>query len=85
MGNTVASDITHHPAQLKLYESPGERAYLQYTEDISKTNQGGLKHRKEPKVVVQYANELDPTSALLVCTRSTIRSVLKIGHLEHST
>ena len=32
--------------QIKLFEPPGSPAYLLYTEDASKNNPGGLKHRK---------------------------------------
>ena len=32
------------PAHIVLHEPEGELAYLQYTEDVSKTRQGGLKH-----------------------------------------
>ena len=39
---------------------------MQYTEDVSKTNQGGLKHRKkEPKVVVQYENTEEPSKCIV--------------------
>ena len=37
-----------------------------YREDISKTNQGGLKSRKKkPKEVIQYANEKDPGKCIV--------------------
>ena len=43
--------------QIELVERPGERAYLKYTEDISKNRPGGLKGRKaSPKVVIHHAN-----------------------------
>ena len=45
------------PCQVELIERPGERAYLQYFEDISKSRPGGLKGRKvKPKVVKHHAN-----------------------------
>ena len=40
-------NLRHNPSQLELIEKPGERAYLQYTEDISKNHPGGLKGRKQ--------------------------------------
>ena len=49
------------PPQIQLVEEPGSRAYLQYKEDVSKTNQGGLKSRcKNPKDIVHYENEQCP-------------------------
>ena len=54
--------LRHHPSQIQLYEPPGDRAYLVYREDVSKTNQGGLANKKKkPKEVYQYANEEDPS------------------------
>ena len=45
------------PCQVELIEKPGERAYLQYFEDISKNRPGGLKGRKvKPKVVKHHAD-----------------------------
>ena len=38
--------------QIQLHERPGQKPYLEYTEDVSKNRPGGLKHRKmKPKVV----------------------------------
>ena len=46
-------NLRHDPPQIELIEKPGERAYLKYTEDISKNHLGGLKGRKHnPKVVL---------------------------------
>ena len=36
----------HSPSQLEFVKSPRAAPYLIYREDVSKTNQGGLKHRK---------------------------------------
>ena len=36
--------LRHDPAQIKLFEPVTGDSYLEYTEDISKTNQGGLIH-----------------------------------------
>ncbi len=30
--------LRHHPCQIEVVEKPGERSYLQYTEDISQGN-----------------------------------------------
>ena len=49
-----------------MVEPPSDRAYLRYTEDISKTNQGGLAHRrKEPKQVIHYENIDNPERCLI--------------------
>ena len=45
------------PSQIELFEPDTEKVYLKYMEDVSKSNQGGLAHRKkEPKQVVHYEN-----------------------------
>ena len=44
----------------KLYEPPGEHAYMVYCEDVLKTNQGGLYScKRKSKEVCQYTNEQD--------------------------
>ena len=49
------------PCQIQLVERPGEKPYLQYTEDISKNHQGGLRGRNiRPKVVLHHANTEHP-------------------------
>ena len=54
-------DLRHNPCQIQLFEPPGERAYLRYTEDTSKNRLGGLKGRKlKPKVVVHYSSPENP-------------------------
>ena len=50
-------NLCHNPSQIRLVEKPGERAYLEYREDLSKNRPGGLKGRKmQPKVVYHHAN-----------------------------
>ena len=47
--------------QIRVVEKPGERPFLEYNEDVSKNNPGGLKGRKTtPKTVVQHGNLENP-------------------------
>ena len=53
--------LRHNPCQIVLVECPEERPYLEYTEDISKNHQGGLKgHNHKPKVIKQFGNPDNP-------------------------
>ena len=54
-------------SQLSLHISKDDgRRYLQYTEDVSKSNTGGLNHRKiEPKVTRAYENVDKPERCLV--------------------
>ena len=53
--------LRRSPSQIELFEKPGERAYLQYQEDISKNLLGGLKGRNiVPKIVYHHANDENP-------------------------
>ena len=59
-------NLRFYPSQIELVERNNERAYLQYTEDVSKSNQGGLASRKkEPKQVVHYENVDNPERCLI--------------------
>ena len=60
-------NLRHAPPQIELIEKPGERAYLKYTEDISKNHPRGLKGRKQnPKVVFHHETTNSP-SCCFVC------------------
>ena len=51
--------LRNSPCQIEVVERSGEKAYLWYTEDVSKNHQGGLNGRKvKPKVVLHHANPL---------------------------
>ena len=54
--------LRRSPCQIRLVEREGQRAYLEYTEDLSKNHLGGLKGRKiAPKVVRHHDNPCDPS------------------------
>ena len=58
--------LRHKPCQIVLYEPPAGPHYLVYTEDKSKTNQGGLLHRnRAPKSVTHYENKSNPKRCLV--------------------
>lgn len=71
--------LRHSPSQLTLVESPCRVPYLLYKEDVTKTNQGCLKHRKE---IIQYAILSD---VLCVCINYTIWDAFKIAQPIVST
>ena len=59
-------DLRFKPSQIKLVEPADGVPYMVYTEFVSKTNQGGLQHRKkEPKKVVHHANVHYPERCLV--------------------
>lgn len=48
------------------FDRQGDRYYLEYTEDLSKTNQGGLEHRKvTKKVSCAYENSAEPDKCVV--------------------
>ena len=58
--------LRHDPSQIQLVEPAGGMPYLVFTEDASKTNQGGLQHRKKvPKQVVHHLNTEAPDRCLV--------------------
>ena len=58
--------LRHKPSQFQLVEIPGSTPFLRYKEDMSKTNQAGLNHRKVvPKEVIHYANTQNPKRCLV--------------------
>jgi hypothetical protein len=58
--------LHHDPCQITLHEPPTGSSYLIYTEDVSKTNQGGLTHKhREPKKVIHYENKDNPERCLI--------------------
>ena len=58
--------LRFRPSQLELVEHSDGNSCLIFTEFVSKTNQGGLLHRKkEPKKVVHHANAEFPELCLI--------------------
>jgi hypothetical protein len=58
--------LRFEPSQIKIVTPVGKAPYIVYCEDISKTNQGGLKSRKVvPKKVVHHTNEENPARCLV--------------------
>ena len=58
--------LRHYPSQLCVYEPVGKTPYIMFTEDVSKTNQGGLLHRKkDAKQVIHHANSANPQRCLV--------------------
>ena len=54
------------PSQIELVKRDGERAFLRYTEDVSKNNQGGLKGRKNKAKIVTHHENLDDSRRCFV-------------------
>ena len=58
--------LRHNPCQIALHENPTGLSFLVYTEDKSKTNQGGLVHRdRASKQVTHYENKDCPQRCLV--------------------
>lgn len=54
-------NLRFKPSQITIHEPDGGIPYLRYAEDVSKTQQGGLKHRKISKKEVEHrANMPNP-------------------------
>ena len=53
-------------SQIQVHTASNGKRFLRYTEDTSKTRQGGLRHRKlEPKVVNSYENTEKPERCIV--------------------
>ena len=71
--------LRSYPCQIQLIEKPGQRPYLEYTEDVSKNRQGGLKGRKlKPKVVRHHDNPSNPDRCFVKLFKS-YQSVLPVN------
>jgi hypothetical protein len=72
-------------SQISLHTAESGPEYLIYTEDTSKTNQGGLTHRKIARKVTQaYANALQPERCPVQLYRKYInlRQVIKLLYCQ---
>ena len=58
--------LRYQPAQIELVEPPNGKPFLRYKEDMSKSNQAGLKQGKlSPKEVIHCANDADSNRCLV--------------------
>ena len=63
---TEHRQLRHNSSQLQLHKNPGTVPYLQYIEDVSESNHGGIKDRKKvSKSIVQHANTNDPRKCIV--------------------
>ena len=51
--------LRHYPSQLRLIKPERGSPYLVFTEDVSKSNQGGLLHRKKAETSSEYLTGLE--------------------------
>lgn len=74
-------NLRHKPCQITIQEPPGGAPYLRYSEDISKTQQSGLKHRKiTKKEVFFHANLKNPQRCHVRLFRKYLARCPKDGH-----
>ncbi|XP_072042901.1 zinc finger MYM-type protein 2-like [Amphiura filiformis] len=65
-GGQEHRDLRWKNSQIQMLTNENEETFLRYTEDASKTNRGGLKHRKlQPKVVDAYENKKDRSRCIV--------------------
>ena len=80
--------LCHKPSQINVTNPDGEAPYIAYTEDISKTNQGGLKSRKIiPKSAIHHANLQNPSQCLVyqLCPSDCPDGALYLTPLKNPT
>ena len=75
--------LRHNPSQLQLVELLGGTPYLLYKEDMSKTNQAGLKQRKLIPEVVHHANDTNPAWCL-VCLYKLYNTLCPPDRPDHA-
>ena len=78
--------LRFHPSQIELVERPDQRAFLCYTEDLSKNNPGGLKGRTgKPKVVTHHESSDNPSQCFVRLYKLYITNALNLVQRRHST
>ena len=78
--------LRFHPSQIELVERADQRAFLRYTEDLSKNNPGGLKGRiRKPKVVTHHESSDNPSQCFVRLYKLYITNALNLVQRRHST
>ena len=84
-GGKEHRNLRYKPSQIRLLETPGERPYLMYIEDVSKNHPGGLKVEKSNRrlciIMLTLTSQRDALLSFTNCTTVDALLIVQIMHI----